>query len=95
MTISSIFQDLKEVGVKLTPMSVAQVHAKTRATVWTGSTATGKEDYHIPAFRFLRGKKKCQTLVNPEYPNHYTLMLSRTFFKCILKGLIIYHFRLK
>lgn len=45
MTISSIFQDLKEVGVKLTPMSVAQIHAKTRVTVWTGSTVTGKELY--------------------------------------------------
>lgn len=45
MTISSIFQDLKEVGVKLTPMSAAQIHAKTRATVWTGSTVTGKECY--------------------------------------------------
>ncbi|KAM7385717.1 hypothetical protein PAMP_001779 [Pampus punctatissimus] len=32
--------DLKEVGVKLTPMNAAQIHAKTRATVWTGSTVT-------------------------------------------------------
>ncbi|KAM7408877.1 hypothetical protein PAMA_002548 [Pampus argenteus] len=29
-------EDLKEVGVKLTPMNAALIHAKTRATVWTG-----------------------------------------------------------
>lgn len=43
MTISSIFQDLREVGVKLTPMSVLLIHAKIRGTARTRSTVTGKK----------------------------------------------------
>ncbi|KAF3708325.1 Protein eyes shut -like protein Epidermal growth factor-like protein 10 [Channa argus] len=39
--------DLKEVGVKLTPMSAAQTHAKTRVTVWTGSIVTGSAAFAL------------------------------------------------
>lgn len=65
MTISSIFQDLKEVGVKLTPMSVVQIRARTRATVWTGSTATGKKSViHNQLFHFQRVTKMSVALMD-------------------------------
>lgn len=65
MTISSIFQDLKEVGVKLTPMSVVQIRARTRATVWTGSTATGKKSViHNHLFHFQRVTKMSVALMD-------------------------------
>lgn len=55
MTISSMFQGLKEVSVKQTQMSAAQTPAKMRGTAWTRSTVTGKEFYPSLAFCFLWG----------------------------------------
>lgn len=44
MTISFIFQELRDLTAILTPMSVALAHAKTMVIVWTWSTITSKDD---------------------------------------------------
>lgn len=46
--VSSVFQVLEEVGVRRTPMNARQIPVKTEASVWIGSTVTGKKKKKLP-----------------------------------------------